>query len=218
MPPSRAAGLAHAEGVGRGSRTTCLRRTWPVSSWAHLWATQPQAPWRHGTTWSPEPLTPPVPSPALPCPLPCPALTQGEYLPEQHPKGPHIALRGIHLVKDALRCHPLQGKPGLREKEETCPHRERKRGGGHTLGSHPPIPRLPRTLGPKKGFLATCTHVSTQVAPAVCPAGTCHLPEGFLFPAAVPGPCKPSSSPPHLLTWFSQWKPGVTPDPSPCSS
>lgn len=49
--------------------------------------------------------------PALPCPLP--VLTQGENLPEQDPKGPHVTLRGVHLVEDALRGHPLQGQPGL---------------------------------------------------------------------------------------------------------
>lgn len=51
--------------------------------------------------------------PALPCPLP--VLTQGENLPQQDPKGPHVTLRGVHLVEDALGGHPLQGQPGLQD-------------------------------------------------------------------------------------------------------
>lgn len=56
----------------------------------------------------------------------CLALTQGEDLPEQHSKGPDIALCGVHLVKDALRGHPLQGQAGLEDVGVSCGEREGK--------------------------------------------------------------------------------------------
>lgn len=33
-----------------------------------------------------------------------------------------------------------------------CPHRERKRGEGHTLGSHPPIPSLSKLWDQRRAF------------------------------------------------------------------
>lgn len=40
-------------------------------------------------------------------------LTQREDLPEQNPKGPHIAQGGIEAVEDALWSHPLQRQESL---------------------------------------------------------------------------------------------------------
>lgn len=85
----------------------------------------------------------------LPSPTPCPALTQGEDLPEQHPKGPYITLRGIHLIEDALRGHPLQWQPGLGEAEGSMsPWREGREGEAKPLGSPSLTCSLPRTLQP----------------------------------------------------------------------
>lgn len=33
--------------------------------------------------------------------------TQGEDFPEENAKRPHVALAGVHFIKDALWCHPL---------------------------------------------------------------------------------------------------------------
>ena len=101
-----------------------------------------------------EPVILPAPSPA-----PCPALTQGEDLPEQYPKGPHIALCGVHLVEDALGGHPLQRQSGLWE-EHVSPVGERREGRGQTLGQPSSCPRAPQDSAeshPKKGFLITST-------------------------------------------------------------
>lgn len=166
-----------------------------------------------------EPLTPPVLSPALLCPLPAlPCTHPGRISPRAAPQ------RTTHRSAWYTPCQRCSRAPST--SGEAVPT-----GGGGNVSPQgkeegrrphprqpPPHPQSLQTLGPKKGFLATRTYVSTQTAPAVCPAGTCHLPEGFLFLAAVLGPCRPSSSPPHLLTWFSQWKPGVALDPSPCGS
>lgn len=213
MPSSRAAGLAHAEGVGRGSRTTCLRRTWPVSSWAHLWATQPQAPWRQWYNLEPGATnsTCPFPCAALSPPLPC--THPGRISPRAAPQRTTHRSAWYTPCQRCSQVPSTSGEAGPAGGGGNVSPQGKEEGRRPHLRQPPPNPQAPPNSGAKEG-----THVSTQVAPAVCPAGTCHLPEGFLFPAAVPGPCKPSSSPPHLLTWFSQWKPGVTPDPSPCGS
>lgn len=41
------------------------------------------------------------------------SLTQGEDLPQQNAVGPHVTLRGEHLVEDGLWRHPLQREAGL---------------------------------------------------------------------------------------------------------
>lgn len=41
------------------------------------------------------------------------SLTQGEDLPQQNAKGPHVTLGGEHLVKDGLWRHPFKGEAGL---------------------------------------------------------------------------------------------------------
>lgn len=39
--------------------------------------------------------------------------TQREDFPEENTEGPDVTLAGIHLVKDALRRHPLQRQADL---------------------------------------------------------------------------------------------------------
>ena len=39
--------------------------------------------------------------------------TQREDLPEQDAIGPDVTQRGVEVVKDALRSHPLHGEKGL---------------------------------------------------------------------------------------------------------
>ena len=46
--------------------------------------------------------------------------TQREDLPEQDAVGPHVALVGVDVVKDALWGHPLDGQPGLRAHRGEC--------------------------------------------------------------------------------------------------
>lgn len=105
-----------------------------------------------GGAWS---LVPPAP-----CPAPRPALTQGEDLPEQHPEGPHIALRGVHLVEDALGRHPLQGQPSLQEAEGVSPQ-----GGGEGGAAPQAATSRPWSLSALWGQPCVC-----QPAPAPRPA------------------------------------------------
>lgn len=48
------------------------------------------------------------------------ALTQREDLPQQDAVGPHVALRGEHLVKDGLWRHPLEREAGLSANQRTA--------------------------------------------------------------------------------------------------
>lgn len=42
--------------------------------------------------------------------------TQREDFPEENSEGPHVALAGVHFVKDALGGHPLERQASLRRK------------------------------------------------------------------------------------------------------
>lgn len=44
-------------------------------------------------------------------------VTQGEDFPKQDPVGPHVTLKGVDAVKDALGGHPLHGQTSLQRRE-----------------------------------------------------------------------------------------------------